>query len=178
MKILGISGTLVGSKTSVVIEYLVNQIKKQYPEFEIEMIDLKDFKLEFCDGRPLDKYNDDTKAIISKIDGADGYVLGTTILHCSIPGALKNLLDLVPVQSLEAKPIALVANGGNPEHSQAIEKHLKPIIHYLKMNALPTNVFVTSNDFNQQNHLNNPEIQEQLMVLAKDFGERCNHTVS
>jgi len=168
----------VGSKTSVVTEYLINQIKKQYPEFEIELIDLKDFKLDFCDGRPLEKYNDDTKAIIGKIDGADGYILGTTILHGSIPGALKNLLDLVPIQSLEAKPIALVANGGNPEHSQAIDKHLKPIIHYFKMNTLPTDVFVTSNDFNQQNQLNNPEIQEQLMVLAKDFGERCNQKVS
>lgn len=168
----------MGSKTSVITKYLVNQMKKQYPEFQVDLIDLKDYQLDFCDGRPLEKYTADTQAIIEKIDAADGFILGTTILHGSIPGALKNLLDLVPVQSFEAKPIALVANGGNPEHSQAIEKHLKPIIHYLKMNALPNDVFVTSNDFNQQNELNNPDIQEQLMILARDLGEKCKQKVS
>ncbi|MGM0904542.1 MAG: NADPH-dependent FMN reductase [Bacillota bacterium] len=178
MRILGISGTLVGSKTRVITGYLVNQMQKQFPEFQFDLIDLKDYQLDFCDGRPLEKYNNDTQAIIGKIDAADGYILGTTILHGSIPGALKNLLDLIPIQSLEGKSIALVANGGNPEHRQAIEKHLKPIIHYLKMNALPNDVFVSSSDFNLQNDLTNPEIQEQLMVLAKDFGEQCKQIVS
>ncbi len=172
MKILAISGTLVGSKTCIVTEYLLQQLKNQHSKMEFEMIDLKDFQLNFCDGRPLEKYNDDTQRIINKVENADGYILGTTILHGSIPGALKNLFDLIPVPALEGKPIALVANGGNPEHAQAIEKHLKPILSYLKMNTLPNDVFVTSADFNDRNEISNPETQEQLKMLAQAYGEK------
>jgi NAD(P)H-dependent FMN reductase len=155
----------------------MNEIKKQYPEYEVEMIDLKDFQLDFCDGRPLPKYNDDTQAIIAKFEKADGYILGTTIIHGSIPGALKNLFDLIPVSIFEGKTIALAATGGNPLHSQAIENHLKPITNYLKMNTLPEYVFAASSDFNPQNELKNPEIQHQLINLAKDYGEMCKQKV-
>ncbi|NWQ42841.1 NAD(P)H-dependent oxidoreductase [Bacillus sp. EB106-08-02-XG196] len=171
MKILGISGTLIGSKTIIITKYLMNEIKRQYPEFELEMINLKDFQLDFCDGRPQTEYNNDTQEIIKKFENADGYVLGTTIIHNSIPGALKNLFDLIPVSIFENKTIALVANGGNPQHSQAIENHLIPITNYLKMKTLPNQVFAVSSDFNCQNELNNPEIQDQFIRLVKNYGE-------
>ncbi|KKK36890.1 hypothetical protein WQ57_16745 [Mesobacillus campisalis] len=177
MKVLVISGTLVGSKTLVATEYLLKQLKRQSPEMEIELVNLKEFKLDFCDGRQLEKYNGDTRLVIKQIENADGYVLGTTILHGSIPGALKNLFDLIPFPALEGKPIALVANGGNPEHSQAIEKHLRPMLHYLKMKLLPHDVFLTSSDFNEENEIHQPERQEQLMLLARDFKELCNQTL-
>jgi NAD(P)H-dependent FMN reductase len=177
VKILGISGTLIGSKTISITQYLMNEIKRQYPEFELEMINLKGFQLDFCDGRPQTEYNNDTQEIIEKFEKADGYVLGTTIIHGSIPGALKNLFDLIPISIFENKTIALVANGGNPQHSLAIENHLIPIIDYLKMNTLPNQVFALSSDFNSQNELNNPEIQDQLIQLAKDYGVIVNQSI-
>jgi NAD(P)H-dependent FMN reductase len=177
LKILGISGTLVGSKTLVITQYLVNEIKRQYPDFEMEMIDLKDYRLDFCDGRPILQYNDDTQAILAKFENADAYVLGTTIIHGSIPGALKNLFDVLPTTVFEGKTIALAANGGNPQHSKAIEDHLKPITNYLKMNTVPNYVFATSGDFNSFNELENPEIREQLIYIAKEFGEKSKQKV-
>jgi NAD(P)H-dependent FMN reductase len=177
MKILGLSGTLVGSKTVLITQYLMNEIKRQYPDYEMELIDLKDFQLDFCDGRTSSHYNEDTQRMIEKFENADGYVLGTTILHGSIPGALKNLFDLIPAAIFEGKTIALAATGGNPQHSKAIEDHLKPITNYLKMNTLPSYVFATSGDFNSLNELENPEIREQLMNLAKDYGEKCKQKV-
>jgi len=171
VKIIGISGTLVGSKTKIITEILLNEVKNQHPEFEVDMVDLKNFSLDFCDGRPLSQYNEETQGLISKLEKVDGYVLGTTIMHGSIPGALKNLFDLVPPSIFEGKPIVLVANGGNPEHSLAIEKHLKPITDYLKMKNLANYVFVTSKDFNLQNEMDNPDIQEQIRCLAKEYGE-------
>jgi NAD(P)H-dependent FMN reductase len=177
VKILGISGTLVGSKTRIITQYLVNEIERQYPDFEMEMIDLKDYQLDFCDGRPILHYNDHTRAIIAKFENADAYVLGTTIIHGSIPGALKNLFDVIPMTVFEGKTIALAANGGNPQHGKAIEDHLKPITNYLKMNTVPNYVFATSGDFNSFNKLDNLEIREQLMSIAKVFGEKCKQKV-
>jgi NAD(P)H-dependent FMN reductase len=177
VKILGISGTLVGSKTILITQYLMKEIQRQYPDYEMEMIDLKEFKLDFCDGRPTLQYNDDTQAVIAKFENADAYVIGTTILHGSIPGALKNLFDVIPAAIFEGKTIALAATGGNPEHSKAIENHLKPITDYLKMDTLPNYVFAASSDFNSLNKLENPEIQDQLMKLAKEYGEKCKQVV-
>lgn len=171
MKIIGISGTLVGLKTKIVTEFLLNEVKNQYPEYEVELVDLKNFSLDFCDGRPITQYNEYTQVLISKMEKADGYILGTTIMHGSIPGILKNLFDLIPPTILEGKPIALAANGGNPEHAQAIEKHLKPITDYLKMKNVANYVFATSKDFNLQNEIDNPEIQDQIRNLAKEYGE-------
>jgi NAD(P)H-dependent FMN reductase len=177
LKILGLSGTLVGSKTILITQYLMNEIKRQYPDLKMELIDLKVFQLDFCDGRQTLQYNEDTQAIIAKFENADGYVLGTTILHGSIPGALKNLFDLIPASIFEGKTIALAATGGNPQHSKAVENHLIPITNYLKMNTLPNYVFAASSDFNSLNELENPEIQDQLMKLAKDYGEKCKLVV-
>jgi NAD(P)H-dependent FMN reductase len=177
VKILGISGTLVGSKTRIITQYLMNEIKRQYPDFELELIDLKDFQLDFCDGRPTIHYNEDTQAIIAKCENADAYVVGTTIIHGSIPGALKNLFDVIPATVFEGKTVALAANGGNPQHSKAIEDHLKPITNYLKMNTISNYVFATSGDFNSLNELNNPEIQDQVMQLVQEYGEKCKQKV-
>lgn len=177
VKILGVSGTLVGSKTRILTEVLLNEVKNKYPEFEVEMIDLKDFQLDFCDGRPLSNYNYDTQAITAKFENADGYIIGTTILHGSIPGALKNLFDVIPMTIFEGKTIALAATGGNSEHKHAVEKHLTPIIHYLKMNTVPDYVFATSSDFNTQNEWTNPEMRYQTLNLVREFGEMCKQKV-
>lgn len=177
VKILGISGTLVGSKTIIITQYLMKEIKRQYPDFEMELLDLKDYQLDFCDGRPILHYNDDTQAIIAKFENADAYVLGTTIIHGSIPGALKNLFDVIPATVFEGKTIVLGANGGNPQHSKAIEDHLKPITNYLKMKTIPNYVFATSGDFNSFNEVESLEIRDQLIEIAKDFGQHCKQKV-
>ncbi|MFJ8063210.1 NADPH-dependent FMN reductase [Psychrobacillus sp. NPDC096426] len=153
MKVLGISGTLVGSKTRILVEHILQQLQQQYPECKIELLDLKEYKLELCDGRPTDQYNEDTQKVILKIEEADAFLIGTTILHGSIPSALKNLFELVPVSAFTDKFTAFAANGGNPLHYLAIENYVKPIASYLKMLSLPEYVFALSSDFDGQNRL-------------------------
>ncbi|MEK3937089.1 NAD(P)H-dependent oxidoreductase [Sporosarcina sp. FSL W7-1349] len=153
MKVVGISGTLVGSKTRVLVEHLMQQVKQQYPECETDLVDLKEYSLELCDGRPTEQYGSDTKEVIRKIEEADAFLIGTTILHGSMPGALKNLFELVPVSAFSDKFTAFAANGGNPLHYLAIENYVKPIASYLKMWSLPEYLFVLSSDFNKENRL-------------------------
>src|SRR4051812_16832498 len=96
MKILGISGTITGSKTLIVVNEVINMIKKMNPEVETEILDLKQFDVQFCDGRPPSEYTGDTKKVIDMISSADSYIIGTPIFQGSFSGALKNLIDLVP----------------------------------------------------------------------------------
>jgi FAD reductase [NAD(P)H] len=60
MKLLGISGTITGSKTKIVVEKVLDEVKKNHPEFEVELLDLKQFDVQFCDGRNPSAYTGDT----------------------------------------------------------------------------------------------------------------------
>ncbi|MCP1491757.1 multimeric flavodoxin WrbA [Peribacillus frigoritolerans] len=50
MKLLGISGTIIGTKTKVVIEKVLEEVKNNHPDIEIELLDLKKYDVQFCDG--------------------------------------------------------------------------------------------------------------------------------
>jgi len=91
MKLVGVSGTLSGQKTSQTVFAVLNAAKQLNREVEVELIDLKDYEIEFMQGWPLSYYNDDTQTVVNKILEADGIVLGTPIYQASIAGALKNL---------------------------------------------------------------------------------------
>lgn len=165
MKILGISGTLVGSKTGVLVETLLDQVKHNLADVEVEFLDLKHYQMDFCDGRFVSDYSSDTQEVIRKIEEADAFIIGTTIMHGSIPGVLKNLFDIVPTSAFANKCVMFTANGGNPLHYLAVESYLKPIANYLKMFVLPEYVFALPSDFEKGNQLNEEKIIETNRVV-------------
>lgn len=169
MKILGISGTLVGSKTAVMVKQLLTELQAQQPMHEIEFVDLKDYQLDFCDGRLTEQYSDDTKSIIRKVEEADGFIIGTTILHGSMPGALKNLFELIPVQAFVDKVVVFTANGGNHLHYLAVENYIKPVASYLKMFILPEYLFAVSSDFDDKNNFKDPDKEKEMKNLVGNY---------
>lgn len=56
MKLLGISGTIVGSKTGIAVQSVLDAAKQFYPEIETEYLDMKDYQVQFCDGRDPSAY--------------------------------------------------------------------------------------------------------------------------
>lgn len=93
MKFVGLSGALAGHKTSHMVFKVLQFAKLQNQDIEIELIDLKDYDVEFMRGYPLAYYNDDTQLVVNKLLEADCIVIGTPIYQASISGSLKNLLD-------------------------------------------------------------------------------------
>jgi FMN reductase len=51
LKVVGLSGSLVGSKTVTVLKYIEAQVHKDYPEVEFTLINLADYNIQFSDGR-------------------------------------------------------------------------------------------------------------------------------
>ena len=64
MKIVGISGTITGSKTLVVINKVIEEIKYNNPKAAVEVVDLKQYNVQFCDGRPPSDYTGDTRKVM------------------------------------------------------------------------------------------------------------------
>ena len=114
---------------------------------QIELIDLGAQRIAWADGRPPEALDDDTARVVAAIAGADGVVLATPVYRGSLTGALKNLLDHVPVAALRGTPVGIVAMGGSDHHYLGVERHLRDVLAFFGAHPLPTAVYLSSRDF-------------------------------
>lgn len=169
MKLLGISGTILGAKTAKLVGIVLNEVKKNHPEIEVELLDLRGYDLQFCDGRDPSTYNEDTKKIIEAISQADFYLIGTPIFNGSMPAPLKNIFDIVPPSVFRNKVIGFVANGGTYQHYLVIENQLKPIAGYFRAFVAPSYVYAHNDHFNRDNEIVDSEVLERIHHLAQEL---------
>ncbi|MBK5502209.1 NADPH-dependent FMN reductase [Peribacillus sp. TH14] len=169
MKLLGISGTILGIKTYVLVQRILDEVKQKHPEIEVEMLDLRDYDLQFCDGRKLDDYNEDTRKVIEKVTQADFYLIGSPIFNSSIPAPLKNLIDLIPPDVFRHKVMGFAANGGTNQHYLMVENQLKPIAGYLRAYIAPSYVYAHTSHYNDKNEIHDEEIVMRIRNLADEL---------
>ncbi len=67
------------------------------PGVTASLVSLADYRLGFADGRPLETRADDAPALIRALAEADAVIFASPVYRGSFTGALKNLLDLTPV---------------------------------------------------------------------------------
>jgi FAD reductase [NAD(P)H] len=168
MKLLGISGTIIGAKPRIVVEKVLDEVKKNHPEIEVELLDLRDYEVQFCDGRNPSTYNEDTKKVIDIVSSADFYIIGTPIFNGSITGPLKNLFDLINPKDFRNKVMGFIATGGTYQHYLVIENQLKPIAGFLRAFVAPGFVYANNDHFNQQNELVDQEVLQRVSALAEE----------
>lgn len=103
MKLVGISGSIIGSKTAKAVNEVLNAAKAIDQDLEVELINLKDYEVEFVKGTPLSSYNQDTIKVVNTIQSADFLVIGTPIYQASIPGVLKICLTIYLLMHLNRR---------------------------------------------------------------------------
>lgn len=169
MKLLGISGTIVGAKPALLVNAVLDEVKKQDANIEIDLLDLREYNMQFSDGRKIEHYNQDTQDIIKKMLEADFFLIGTPIFNGSIPAPLKNLFDLLPPATFRNKVMGFVAVGGTYQHYLMIENQLKPIAGYLRAYTTPSYVYAHNNHFNKENEISDEELLERIENLAHEL---------
>jgi FMN reductase len=127
--------------------WLLDSTSASRKEVEVELINLADKKIAFADGRPPEQYNDDTASIIESVDAADGVIVASPVYRGSFTGALKNLLDHLPIESLAAKPVGIVAMGATQHHFLGVDWHLRDVLAWFGALVVPTSVYLVSADF-------------------------------
>jgi FMN reductase len=130
---------------------------------EAELIDLAERRIAFADGRPLDVLGDDTPAVVAALHRADAVVLATPVYRGSMTGALKNLLDQVPVAALRDTPTAIVAMGGSDHHFLGVERHLRDVLAFFGAHSLPNAAYLSGRDFSDGRP--NERAQQELDAL-------------
>lgn len=113
----------------------------------VQVIDLAECRIAFADGRSPNELDDDTAATIERLAAADSIVLATPVYRGSMTGALKNLLDQMPVAALRGKPTGLVAMGASDHHFLGAERHLRDVLAFFGAVTMPVAVYLRGADF-------------------------------
>lgn len=165
MKVVGISGTIMGSKTKIAMQYVMEYVRKTHPKAEVDFLDLSQFEMVFSDGRAYEEYEGDTLQMLQTIMEADALIIGSPTFQSSIPAPLKNVFDLLPVNGLKGKVVSLVVTADSPKHFLMAEQQIKPILIYLKATLVPSYVFIETKDYSD-NKIVNEDVFYRLNKLV------------
>lgn len=111
------------------------------------VIDLGQLRLGFADGRPPEQLDDDTGRLVAEVSDAEAVILATPIYRATLTGALKNALDLLPIEALKDKPVGIVSMGATLHHFLGAESHLRDILAWFGALTAPNAVYLSSADF-------------------------------
>lgn len=133
------------------------------------LIDLADYDIAYSDGRNYLEYEGDTKYVAEQIMGADTLIIATPVFQASIPGVLKDVLDLLPEGALLNKVVGIVVTAGSSKHYLTIQQQLVPILSYMKAQVVQSYVFVEEKDFHRKQIIND-DVLFRIERLVEDTG--------
>jgi FMN reductase len=131
------------------VEWALREAETANPGLTTDLLDLGEHQVSFADGRPLDAFGDDTATVVGKLGAADAVLLATPVYRATFTGALKNLLDLTPIESLHEKPVGIVAMGATQHHYLGADWHLRAVLAWFGARTLPTSVYLDSSHFSE-----------------------------
>ncbi|MGF1514514.1 MAG: NADPH-dependent FMN reductase [Elainellaceae cyanobacterium] len=139
-KIVGIGGSLRTDSYSMQALHLAIARAKALGA-EVEVLDLREMTLPFCDGG--DDYPDhpDVAKLQSTVKQADGLILATPEYHGSVSGVIKNALDLMSFDELSGKVAGLISVLGGQPNSNALNE-LRLIMRWVHAWVIPEQIAI------------------------------------
>ncbi|HTK06902.1 MAG TPA: NAD(P)H-dependent oxidoreductase [Ktedonobacteraceae bacterium] len=175
LKLLAINGSLTPppSRTRIVLDVALAGARAYDSDVETEVLELRDFALEFCDGRSPDAYNQDTQRALALVAEADAYLVATPVYRGSYTGALKNFFDLIPndprgQDPLRGKIVGLLATGGSDHHYLVLEHQLRPLLGFFGAYTLARAIYASPKDFDAQKQVQG-RLVEELTRLGQEL---------
>jgi FMN reductase len=114
------------------------------PDIDTTIFDLAQLTIPYADGRPPEG---DVARVIDALTAADAVLLATPVYRGSLTGALKNLLDHVPVEALRDTATGIASMGASDHHFLGVERHLRDILAFFGTLTAPTAAYLTARDF-------------------------------
>ena len=167
IQVVGICGSLrPGSHTHQALAVALRGAEEAGAE--TQLIDLRQYKLIFCDGG--DAETADVLKLRADVKRAQGIILATPEYHGGYSGVLKNALDLMGFDEIEGKMIGLVGVSGGAMGGLAALNSLREVGRALHAWVVPEQVSVphVSNAFDAAGHCTDAGIEKRL----KDVGRQ------
>ena len=140
VKVVGIVGSLrTDSYSALALHEAINRVKDLGAE--VEILDLRDMTLPFCDGGSEYPDYPDVEVLRDKVKAADGLILATPEYHGSVSGVLKNALDLMSFEHLSGKVVGSISVLGGQSNSNALND-LRIIVRWVHGWVIPEQIAV------------------------------------
>lgn len=166
MKVVGICGSLrKDSYTAKALQLSLERVEQA--GFETEMLDLRKMHLPFCNGGKYPDYPD-VAHLRHTVHSAQALILATPEYHGSISGVLKNALDLLDIEHVRGKVVAVIGVLGGA-HSSGIVQAIRQICRALHMWVLPTELIIPYVDlaFDKNGQLIEPHAIKRIDEMIK-----------
>jgi NAD(P)H-dependent FMN reductase len=162
----------VGSKSRLVAAQLARIYSKL--EQKVSIIDLGLMPKEAWSGTSFKKTPQSILPMINQTIDSQGLVFVFPEYNGSIPGPLKQYIDLLPRQeALEKKPVCLVGVTRGNFGTMRASMHLESILFYRRALIFPFSLYLPKIDelFNNKSFIEEPNVQRKMMEQSKNFLE-------
>ena len=140
VKIVGIGGSLrAASYSQQALRIAAQRIEALGGE--VEILDLREMTLPFCDGSKAYADYPDVKRLQDTVRQADGLILATPEYHGSVSGVIKNALDLMSFDELSDKVTGLISVLGGQPNSNALND-LRIIMRWVHGWVIPEQIAI------------------------------------
>jgi len=164
-KILIIQGSLnPQSKTALVVAE-AERILQGFDGIDCQTLDLRSFKMQFCDGRKLQDYNSDTRTAYEMVEQADGLIIGMPVYCYSVSGPLKNFIDITS-SAMENKVAGILCTTGSSMSYLASADLAKILAYESQVLSIQPVVCSSYEDFND-GKLDSKKVYEKLNSMIE-----------
>ena len=171
VKIVGIAGSLRPDSYSQFALQVAAQ-KLQALSAEVEILDLRQLQLPFCDGSKAYPQYPDVTRLQAAFSQADGIVLVSPEYHGSVSGVLKNALDLMSFEQLSGKVAGFISILGGQSNSNALNE-MRIIMRWVHAWSIPEQVAIGQawQAFNPEGKLTDDKLSKRLDEFASSLIE-------
>ena len=165
MKILILSTSLnPESKSRIMAVRMHEEILSVAPDVSVELIDLQDYPLPFCDAATV---HDDPNAVRlrKQILESDAILVTTAIYNYNISSSLKNLVELTH-SAWSDKLIGFACAAGGSRSYMSIMSFANSLLLDYRCWVIPRFVYATTEHFDR-GELIDDEIHDRLIQLVK-----------
>ena len=170
ISVVGICGSLrAGSHTRMALRVALEGA--QEVGAQTKLIDLRDYGLNFCDGKEDESgYPPGVGKLRKEVRATEGIILATPEYHGGSSGVLKNALDLMGFDEFEGKMVGLVGVSGGRMGAVDALNTLRNIGRALHAWVVPEQAGIPEawNVFDEAGNMKNPKLGERV----KDVGRQ------
>ena len=172
VKVAGICGSLrEGSYTRMALAVALRGAEEAGAE--ARLIDLRNYKLVFCDGGDSEELPKDVARLQEEVKGAQGVVLATPEYHGGYSGVLKNALDLMGFDEFEGKMIGLVGVSGGGMGASGALAGLRSVGRALHAWVVPEQAAVAhvGEVFDEQGNCKDKAIEKRFKAVGRQVAK-------
>jgi FMN reductase len=169
MNVLVLSASLSPRSRSRALALLALEDAKRLAGVEASWLELRELRMEFCDGRPGSDYNADTRRLIAAVADADGILLAFPIYNYSCNAAAKNAVELAG-EGFVRKRVGLLCAAGGQGSYMAPQMLAQSLILDFQTTVIPRYVYATGAHFEGET-LVDREVRERITRLVQAVAE-------